>query len=670
MFKIEKGSPLLGSNVSNNGVNFGIYSKHATKVVLNIFDDENSSQALFSCELNSKINRTGDVWHIFLEGIKKNMFYTWQIGGPTIANEGQIFDFENHLLDPYSRIYTKNIEMKNRKNVVVDDKIFDRYIKRPKINKVDEIVYELHISLFTKSETSMVSKRGTIKGLIEKLDYLKELGVTTIELLPIFEFDDYSVGKNEKTGEQLLNIWGYNPIGFFALTNKYTSVEKSNLQYYEAVLKEFIEFVDTAHEKGLEIILDVVYNHTAEGNGDGFVYNFKGMDNSIFYMLENNKKYYKNYSGTGNTFNCNHPVAKNIILDSLRYWYTKIGVDGFRFDLGSILGRGEQGKWLGTEYSLINDISKDMILCNSKFYAEAWDAGGGYYLNEFPENFSIWNDKYRDCIRRFIKGDCGVVYELSQRIQGSPDIFKFMNKTVESSLNFITAHDGFTMWDLVSYNQKNNFLNGEKNSDGENNNNSWNHGVEGESTCSKINKTRRKQIKNMITILMISQGVPMISMGDELCRTQDGNNNAYCHNSSLNRVDWDRAKNFKEIRDFFRAIINFRKKNSLLRNRQYEKIEEHITFHGVKPSNPDFSYYSHTLGVMFKSGKRKIYVALNSYSKPLDFLLPKVEGKEWNLIMDTNIEGDSFLQSEVKIKDNKYKVRERSCIIAMINIED
>lgn len=663
--KLENGEPILGATILCDGINFGIYSKNATEVTLNIFEKDSSEIPICSHRLSKEKNRTGDVWHIFIGTKNVKVYYTWQIDGPKSLEEGNKFDSAIHLLDPYAKMYTKDKVSKIKKAVVIDNKIFNREIKRPSIDKRETIIYELHVSLFTSSESSKVSKLGTISGLMEKLEYLKNLGVTTIELLPVFEFDDFAVGKNCETGERLTNVWGYNPIGFFALTNKYSSIQDDTINYYEETLKEFVTLVDRVHELGMEIVLDVVYNHTAEGNGDGPIYNFKGMDNSIFYILENNKNYYTNYSGTGNTLNCNHAPVKSMIIESLRYWYCKVGVDGFRFDLGAILGRGRKGKWIGEENSLLDDIHNDMILSEVKFYAEAWDAGGGYYLNEFPKNFSVWNGKFRDCVRCFIKGDYGVVHELAQRIQGSPDIFKHKEKDIENSLNFITAHDGFTMWDLVSYNRKHNSENGEHNADGENNNHSWNHGAEGETDLKEINDLRKKQIKNMMTLLMISQGIPMISMGDEMCKTQKGNNNAYCHNSELNRVNWDKIENNREIYEFFKNIIKFRQENKILQNLKYSDLEKNISFHGVEPDKPDYSYHSHTLAVMFQSKNNKIYIAFNSYNAPLEFSLPKLEGGNWKLIMDTSFHGDSFFEEGKEIKKGKYILKEKSSIIAV-----
>ncbi|MGL4687643.1 MAG: glycogen debranching protein, partial [Fusobacteriaceae bacterium] len=541
----------------------------------------------------------------------------------------------------------------------------NREIKRPNILLEDTIIYEMHTSLFTKSPTSKVKFPGSYKGIMEKIEYLKKLGITTVEILPVFEFDDFVVGKSLETKESLKNVWGYNPIGFFAVTSKYYS-ERNNLKgRYEEPLKEFKELVDLLHKNGIEVVLDVVYNHTAEGNEKGETFNFKEMDKEIFYLLNKKTGEYLNYSGTGNTMNCNHPVVKSMIIDSLRYWYDKVGVDGFRFDLGAIMGRGETGEWLGAKNSLLNDISNDIILSKAKIMTEPWDAGNGYFMDEFPENWSVWNGKFRDSTRKFVKGDSGVINELVQRVTGSFDIFKNSGKSSLNSLNFITAHDGFTMFDLVSYNKKNNIENGENNRDGENNNNSWNHGLEGETSCEKVNKLRIKQMKNLMTLLLVSRGIPMILMGDELGKTQNGNNNCYCQDNEVNWLDWKRAEKYSEITYFFRKMIKFRKIHKGLKEKKHYTRLGEVTIHGVKARTPDLSYESHSIAFMFEYEKNaEIYVAFNSYFENLVFELPVIHGKEWHLVSDTEKQGrESFLEKTVVISDGKYNVSGRSSAI-------
>ncbi|MGL6169913.1 MAG: glycogen debranching protein [Fusobacteriaceae bacterium] len=661
MNRMLKGEALLGANVKSEGINFGIYSKNGTGVVLNIFKDELENEPIQSYKLIPEHNRTGDIWHCFIPSLSGEVFYTWKIDGPSNFSKGHRFNKEVHLLDPYAKIYTENKNGVIRKAVALDTSFLEEEVKRLNHSIGDMIVYEMHVSLFTKSKTCKIKNKGTYAGLIENIEHLKKLGVTTVELLPIQEFDETSAGKNPITEEKLTNVWGYNTIGFFATSSKYSSFSNS----YKEKLKEFRKMVDSFHKAGIEVILDVVYNHTAEGNENGPVLNFKGMDNTIFYILEKNKTYYTNYSGTGNTLNCNHPAVKTMILDSLRYWYSMMGVDGFRFDLGTILGRGSNGEWL-KEHNLLQDIAEDPILSRAKFFTEPWDASGGYYPKEFPKNFSVWNDKFRDVVRGFIKGDSGMVGELVKRVGGSPDIFNG-EKNSSNSLNFITAHDGFTMWDLVSYNQKNNIANGENNRDGENNNRSWNHGLEGPTSCSRIFDLRKKQIKNMINILILSKGIPMILMGDEIGKTQLGNNNTYCQDNEMNYLNWDRENEFEDINFYFSELIKFRKIHKSLKRSESIGQENKITIHGIKSEFPDLSYYSHSIGFMFQYDKNaEIYAGFNSYHQPLDFELPTIHGKEWHLVSDTSRKGKkSFLEETEIICDGKYTIESRSSIIAI-----
>lgn len=666
MYKTEKGRARLGAQVSYEGVNFGIFSKNGDSVILNIFENERDENPIFTYKLDSKENRTGDIWHILIKKLGNGIFYTWNIGGEENEFQGHRFTPQAHIIDPYAKGITPYTTSSIQKAVVVDDSFLQRKIVRPETAIEDSVIYEMHISLFSKNPNGKSSFPGSIKGVKEKINYLKNLGVTAVEIMPIFEYDDFSVGQNPLTGEKLKNVWGYNSIGFFALTTKYFSGNIQGDNLYESNLLEFKEFVDALHENGIEIILDVVYNHTAEGNENGPILNFKGMDNTIFYMLENNKKYYANYSGTGNTLNCNHPVVKSMIIDSLRYWYGEVGVDGFRFDLGAIMGRDEKGHWLGGENSLLNDIERDAILSRAKFFTEPWDAAGGYFMSDFPQNWCVWNGKFRDSVRSFIKGDEGQINEVVQRVLGSPDIFKFNGKAPKNSLNFVTAHDGFTMWDLLSYNHKHNLANGEDNRDGENHNNSWNNGAEGETSSEAINNLRKKQVKNLVTLLMVSQGVPMILMGDEMGKTQKGNNNTYCQDSELNWLDWKRGKKFQDIGEFYKKMIEFRKENRGLRQREYRSKDGEISIHGTKPFQPDMGYDSHSIGFMFEHHREdEIYVAFNTYYKPLEFELPKIHEKQWELIMDTSQAGESFFQESKILEENSLILDGRSSIIAV-----
>lgn len=459
-------------------------------------------------------------------------------------------------------------------------------------------------------------------------------------------------------------MWGYNPISFFAPTKKFS---KNQTLDSDSEVVEFKELVKALHEHGIEVILDVVYNHTAEGGNGGKIYNFKAMDNKTFYMLENKDTQYKNYSGCGNTFNCNNKVVKDVIVDSLRYWYLEMGVDGFRFDLASILGRGEDGQW--NEVSLLNELVQDPILSHCKLISESWDLGG-YYVGDMPAGWSEWNGKYRDVVRKFIKGEFGLIPELLKRIFGSPDIFKRNNRGPMSNINFVTCHDGFTMWDLVSYNNKHNLSNGENNNDGENNNNSYNYGVEGGTDDPAILELRKRQIKNMFLILFISQGVPMLLMGDEMGRTQFGNNNAYCQNNRSTWVDWERGSKFSEITNFVKNMIKIRKKYSIFRRKNYLELNEcencEVSLHGVKLNTPDYSYYSLSIAFVLHDTETdtSFYVALNSYHGELTFELPILQEKKWHLLVDTSkTEKENFREDTKALIDRKYLVKPRSSII-------
>jgi glycogen operon protein len=550
-------------------------------------------------------------------------------------------------------------------------------VLRPRREFKDTIIYEMHVRLFTMNPNSGVENKGTYRGVIEKIDYLKDLGVTAVELLPVFEFDENDiVGMNPFTGEKLKNVWGYNPIGFYAPTSNFISGDKTVGAIVGQQVIQFRELVRALHEADIEVILDVVFNHTGEGNEAGPVVSFKGLDNSIYYMLEDMKMYYSNYSGTGNTLNCSHAVVKELVIDCLRYWYGQMNVDGFRFDLAAILGRDSEGRWIG-DMSLLKDIADDSVLSGAKLIAEGWDAAGGYFLGEFPCGWAEWNGKFRDTVRKFVKGDKGQVSDLATRIVGSPDLFKKLDRKPFHSINFITAHDGFTMMDLVSYNEKHNHANGEHNRDGETHNNSWNHGVEGKTTDKSIVELRKRQIKNFMVILMLSQGVPMILMGDEMGKTQQGNNNAYCQDNELNWLDWSKLEENHDIYNFTKNMIKFRKIHPSLKRSHFFTDQDidgngftDISWHGVKVNKPDWSKNSKTLAFLIDGsdvieGAEKdndIYVILNSYHKDLEFQLPRIKGKKWYRIADTGRK-DDFLERPKVVDSETYPVKNRSSVI-------
>lgn len=690
MYKIERGRPIFGATVDDAGVNFAIFSKNGTSVVLEVYENFYDEKPFFSYELDKVINKTGDVWHVYIYGLKDGLCYGWRINGPYEPEFGHRFNKNKLLIDPYAKAISGTFDFgdetiygydkKNKKDVdlsysiedsahtsckgvIVDDRKYDwEDDKKPRVPLKDSVIYEMHTRLFTMNPNSKVSKRGTFEGICEKLPYLKKLGVTSIELLPIFEFNINSmITINPQTKKRLKDVWGYNPVSFFAVTGNYSYGPRIDEQVYQ-----FKDFVKKVHKEGLEVILDVVYNHTGEGNEHGPTLSFKGIDNSVFYILEKNKRYYSNYSGTGNTLNCSHAVVKGMILESLRYWVTEMHVDGFRFDLAAILGRDSTGRWIG-DLSLLKDIANDPVISGSKLIAEGWDAAGGYFVGEFPEGWAEWNGKFRDTVRKFIKGDHGMVSDLATRIVGSPDLFD--GRKPYHSINFITAHDGFTMYDLVSHNQKNNLMNGENNRDGENHNNSYNHGIEGETEDKEIVKLRKKQMKNMINLLMLSQGVPMILMGDEIGRTQDGNNNAYCQDNIISWMNWEREEKFSDLLRFVTKMIEFRKQNKILCNEDFfDYYKNNIIWHGTVPETPDWSYYCTTIafeivGESISNDSNSIYAAFNSYHEPIEFTLPVKADKKWYRVVDTALVDEEDFKDEPVEVGEKYIVDGRSSII-------
>lgn len=672
---------IKGATVLDNGVNFGIFSRNASRMTLEIFQRAEDNEPIYTYDLDPKINRCGDTWHVYLKGLKEGYFYTWRAEGPYCPYRGHRFDYSKRLLDPYARAVTPRYLCSKTfiKNLIVSERRFlnwDDDIK-PRVPLKSSIIYEMHVKLFTKNPNSGVKDPGTYKGVMEKICYLKELGITAVELLPIFIYDgEYNYTINPETGEKLHNVWGYNPIGFFSPTPRY-SRQESLSAFYGGHILEFRELVRMFHQAGMEVILDVVYNHTEEGNEEGETICFKGLDNSIYYLLpEKAKQNYCNYSGTGNTINTSHAVVKELIIDSLRYWYSIMNVDGFRFDLAAILGRDSTGKWIG-DLSLLKDIADDSIISGAKLIAEGWDAAGGYFLGEFPTGWAEWNGKFRDTVRKFIKGDGGQIRDLATRIVGSPDLFVKNKRRPYSGINFVTAHDGFTMWDLVSYNDKHNLSNGENNMDGTNENYSWNHGVEGETEDLEIIKLRKRQIKNMMVILFVSQGVPMLLMGDEMGKTQNGNNNAYCQDNLTNYLDWERKEKFEDIHSFVKSMIKFRKNHKALERGQFFTDKDldqdgypDISWHGVKVGEPDWGDSSRSLAFMIDGGDllegnpdNDIYIALNSYHEDLEFELPYIPGKTWYRVVDTSDEENSFSEQPQKIEQKKYLVGARSSII-------
>ncbi len=635
-----------------NGINFAIFSAHATKVVLLIFE-KGSSTPLIEIPFTEH-DRVGQIFCIHVAGLNpQEIEYGYRIAGPFSPKDGHFFDRSKILLDPYARQISGRDRWADphtngyRAQIPSQDP-FDWEGDRPLgLPLTDLIIYEMHVRSFTRDRSSGVECPGTFEGLIEKIPYLKELGVTAVELMPIQEFDEReNPFTNPLTGQPLLQYWGYGTIGFFAPKAGYAA---SGIQGGQ--IDEFKRLVKALHQDGIEIILDVVYNHTGErGNGAPTV-SFRGIDNKTYYMLTDQGDYY-NFSGTGNTLNCNHPVVREMIIDSLRYWVTEFHIDGFRFDLASILTRDTRGYPLDNP-PLVEAIAKDPILANTKLIAEAWDAGGLYQVGSFPHNhrWSEWNGKYRDTARRFLKGDEGQTGEMVQRILGSPDLYNGRGPT--TSINFINCHDGFTLHDTFSYNEKHNMANGENNRDGHNDNNSWNCGVEGPTADLKINMLRYRLMRSAIAMLMVSQGVPMFHMGDEIAHTKQGNNNTYGHDNELNWLNWHATEQHAYLLRFFKHMIAFRKAHPALRSSTYMSHTDlvgsgypDISWHGVRAWQPDWNYHSHTLAFMVcgrhvapgLEADDYIYVALNMHWKPHVFELPALTedpDMAWHLFADT-----------------------------------
>ena len=677
----------FGATLVRGGVNFSIYSSHATSCTLVLFA-KHSPEPMAEIPFPKEF-RIGNVFCMVVFGLDyENVEYGYRMDGPFNIQQGHWFDKTKILLDPYAKIIGGRDRWgvepdwhdtyHHRARLAFDD--FDWENDLPlEIPAQDLIIYEMHVRSFTRHPSSAVKHPGTFAGIVEKIPYLKELGVNCIELMPIYEFDEFENSRvNQETGEKLYNYWGYSTVGFFAPKAGYAATGKYSMQ-----VDEFKNLVKQLHKNGIAIILDVVFNHTAEGNEKGPYISFRGIDNQTYYMLTP-EGYYFNFSGTGNTLNCNNPIVRGMVLDCLRYWAEEYHIDGFRFDLASILGRDPWGAPLSNP-PLLETLAFDPILAKCQLIAEAWDAGGLYQVGTFPNygRWSEWNGKYRDCLRKFLKGDNGQVGEMGQRLQGSPDVYSGGNRPPTASINFITAHDGFTLADLVSYNDKHNLANGENNNDGANDNYSWNCGVEGPTDDEGIKELRQRQIKNAVAMLLVSQGVPMILMGDEMGRTKQGNNNTYCHDNELNWLDWNLlAKNAPLFR-FVKNCIAFRRAHPILRNPNYLQNRDYVgsgyadlTWHGTKAWNADWSGTSLTLAFML-CGQHAlggtvednyIYVAMNMHYQAMWFELPALpSGLQWHIFANTGVKSpdDCWEPGSEPLLDNQKEMLmgDRSVVI-------
>lgn len=662
-----------GATAIPGGVNFTIHSNQATSCELLLFHrTEEEPYAIIKFPEHYRI---GNVYSMIVFKLDIEEFeYAYRLDGPYEPEKGIIFDKTKILLDPYAKAVTgqsvwgeKPTNDNQYKARVVKDDFDWGNCKQPLTPMEDLIIYEMHVRGFTKDKSSGVEFPGTFAGMKEKLPYLKELGITAVELMPIFEFDELR-DRREVDGSTLFDYWGYNTVSFFAPNTSYCSGIEYNREGNE--LKHLIKELN---ENGIEVFLDVVFNHTAEGNENGPFFSFKGIDNNIYYLLTP-EGYYYNFSGCGNTLNCNHPIVQQMILECLRYWVIAYRVDGFRFDLASILGRNEDGSPM-SKPPLLQSLAFDPILGKVKLIAEAWDAGGLYQVGTFPawNRWVEWNGRYRDDIRSFLKGDYGKAYDAANRITGSPDIYCPEYRGHNASVNFITCHDGFTLHDLYTYNEKHNEKNGWNNTDGANDNYSWNCGVEGETDNPEINGLRKRLIKNACAVLMCSRGIPMFLAGDEFENTQFGNNNAYCQDNITSWLDWNLLKQNADTFSFFKYMIQLRKKYRIIRAESGQATIgfPEVSIHGLYAWNPDFSNNNHYVGIMYAgrstTGKKDeiLYLGINTYWETQKIELPELrEGMTWKELVDTYEE--TGISKEKRIWGNGMEMQPRSVKILIV----
>jgi isoamylase len=653
VFTVGPGSPHpLGATPGPEGVNFSLFSENATGVELLLFVTHEALQPLQTIRLDPKINKTFHFWHVFVSGLRAGAHYAYRVDGPFEPAAGHRFNRRKVLIDPYARGNTNCLWKRaeacgpednvtsSMRSVVIDTSGYDWEGDRPLGRPMeDTIIYEMHVRGFTRSPSSGVEHPGTFAGVVEKLPYLKDLGITAVELLPIFDFDETYVMR-VVYGRPLSNYWGYSNMGYFAPQCSYCVCPEGGNH-----LREFRDMVKALHKAGIEVILDVVFNHTDEGNHLGPVFSFKGIDNRTYYFLVPwDMQYYLDFSGCGNTFNCNHPIAQKLILDCLRYWVRETHVDGFRFDEGSILARGEDGQ-PSVHPPVVWQIELDDELVDTKVIAEAWDAAGLYQIGQFPgHRWAEWNGRFRDDIRRFVKGEPGIVGAVASRMAGSADLYQAQGELPINSINFVTCHDGFTLNDLVSYDQKHNEANGEGNRDGINDNLSWNCGVEGATDDPATEALRDRQVRNIATILLFSRGVPMILAGDEVRRTQRGNNNAYCQDNEISWFDWTLLEKNQGLQRFWKRLIEFRKRHSTLHRGRFftgemnERGMVDVAWHGTKLNDAGWSDpNARTLALTLAGfgGEPDLHVMMNMYWDCLDFEFPAVPGRRWFRVLDT-----------------------------------
>lgn len=677
-FKIRPGFfRMYGACVASNGVSFTINSHGATRCTLLLFKPQ--APKPYARIPFPDSYRIGDTYSMLVYDIKPDEFeYAFSFDGPYEPAKGLLFNEENVLLDPYSRAVTGQRKWGEKPEGGKDFEYRARVVKSSfdwgNIKQLEQpfeelVIYEIHVRGYTKDKSSGVSAPGTFAGLKDKIPYLKDLGINAVELMPIFEFDEMESAR-VVDGVQLYNYWGYNTVSFFAPNTSYAFNEEHNHEGDE--LKSLIKALK---ENGIEVILDVVFNHTAEGNEMGPCFSFKGIDNNVYYMLTPDAHYY-NFSGCGNVMNCNHPVVRNFIIDCLRHWAIEYRVDGFRFDLASILGRDQNGAPMANP-PILESLAFDPVLGKMKLIAEAWDAGGLYQVGSFPSwnRWAEWNGRYRDDMRSFLKGDDGMAGNAITRITGSRDLYSPESRGHKASVNFLTCHDGFTLYDLYSYNEKHNEKNGWNNTDGDNNGHSWNCGAEGETDDPNVNGLRRRLIKNAFAALLCSRGPAMFFAGDEFCNTQFGNNNAYCQDNIISWLDWSRLEEFKEIHDFVRHMIQFRKEHPILRKMTKPSSCQfpEISVHNGTPFNASTDYKTKLIGIMYAGRNEEdteddiVFYCMNAYWEPLVMQLPVLpNGKHWHVDTNTNAEyfdGEDFTAKTELLGVNTIRVPARTTII-------
>ena len=704
---IETGKALpLGASLTHEGVNFSIFSRNAVSITLILFESDKSDSPFIEIPLDKRKHKTGNIWHCFIRGLKEGTCYLYRADGPYNPERGQRFNRYKTLVDPYAKAltdlsnwdyvkcsgydpnqpgsdltYSYNDDILYQPRCIVIDNNFDWEGDTPLNYPLRfSVIYETHVKGLTAHSSSGVEHPGTYRGVIEKIPFLKDLGITSIEFLPVQEFNENEIPRYDpKTGIKLTNYWGYSTVAFFAPKGSYSSDKTPGAQ-----VREFKEMVKALHKAGIEVILDIVFNHTAEGNEQGPTFSFRGLDNSIYYILNENRRFYQNYSGCGNTVNCNHPVVRTFIMDCLRYWVMEMHVDGFRFDLGSILGRDQNGHIMENPPTL-EQIAEDPVLSSTKIIAEAWDAGGAYQVGWFPGGrWAEWNDKYRDNVRRYWRGDPKETRHFATRLSGSSDLYLRDGRKPFHSINFITSHDGFTMRDLVSFNRKYNDANGENNRDGSDNNLSYNYGIEGLTDEPVLKIIRDRQIKNFIATMMVSLGTPMILGGDEFGRTQNGNNNAYCQDNEISWYDWSLLEKNKELYRFIKEIIAFRLRHPGFmrpefytgRNGNYNAIPD-ISWYDEKGRSPDWNKIGYFLALQIDGSKAEtladrddsdFFIMFNASLEIQSFIVAHPpHKKKWFCAIDTGLlsPNDIFAQGSEKILSSQtvYSLKARSLAV-------